>query len=250
MFGGGGRSSPESSIFPPIQGFVSGAVLGTAEGRKRYLEKLAEVRTNVFKEAEITNRVYQIAERIRPYTSGGGFQFSSRRGRYYGSGGGVGGLCQSIMERARSLDQQLDKPRNAPKFVDNILRLPDWTPFNGNPNLDFAVSKDGKKLLHIVGDNGGSSASWRLPVQLEPGRYRLEGYVRTRGVGLGGAGAHLRVSGATPTPVLHGDAEWTMVGYTFEVDDPGREVTLVCELKGNKGEAWFDTSSLKLRKIE
>ena len=82
------------------------------------------------------------------------------------------------------------------------------------------------------------------------GQYRFEGYVRTRGAGTGGAGAHLRISGSTPTPVLHGDAEWTMLSYTFEVDDPTREVTLVCELKGNKGEAWFDTSSLKIRKIE
>jgi spore coat protein H len=250
MFGGGGRSSPESSIFPPMQGFVSAAVLGTTEGRKRYLEKLAEVRTNVFKEVEITNRVYEIAQRIRPYTSSGSSMNSPRR-RYYGGGGGVGWLCQSIMARGRSIDEQLGRRSNKTKFgEDGILRLTEWMPYNGNQNLDLATSKDGKKLLHIVADNGMPSASWRISLPLEMGQYRFEGYVRTRGAGVGGAGAHLRISGATPAPVLHGDAEWTMLGYTFEVDDPTREVTLVCELKGNKGEAWFDTSSLKIRKIE
>jgi spore coat protein H len=246
MFGGGGRSSPESSIFPPLQGFVSAAVLGTTEGRKRYMEKLGEVRTNVFKEVEITNRVYQIAQRIAPYTSGGSSVYSPRRRNY----GGVGWLCRSIMDRGRSIDQQLGRRSNNPKFTDGILRLTEWAPYNGNQNLDLATSKDGKKLLHIVADNGMASASWRVQVPLEMGQYRFEGYVRTRGAGAGGAGAHLRISGSTPAPVLHGDAEWTMLSYTFEVDDPTREVTLVCELKGNKGEAWFDTSSLKLRKIE
>jgi spore coat protein H len=247
MFGGGGRSSPDSSIFPPLQGFVSSAVLGTPEGRKRYLEKLAEVRTNVFREVELTNRVYQIAQRIAPYASGNPGRYGRR---YYRGGMGVGWLCQSIMDRARSLDEQLNQPRNPAAFTDGILRVTEWSPFNGNPNLDFATSKDGKKLLHIGGDGGLPSASWRTRVLLPMGQYRLEGYARTRGAGIGASGAHLRISGATPMPVLHGDAEWTMLSYTFAVDDATREVTLVCELKGNKGEAWFDTSSLKVRKIE
>ena len=53
-----------------------------------------------------------------------------------------------------------------------------------------------------------------------------------------------------PDLPLHGDSEWTMLNFTFDVSEPTREVVLVCELKGNRGEAWFDTSSLKIRRVE
>src|SRR6476660_2726605 len=70
MFGTGeSRGSPQSPIIPPMNGFISGCVLGTTEGRSRYLAKLVELRTNIFKVEAITNRVREIEERIRPYAT-------------------------------------------------------------------------------------------------------------------------------------------------------------------------------------
>jgi len=240
MFGTGeGRGSPQSSIIPPMNGFISSAVLGTTEGRMRYLQTLAELRTNVFQVEAITNRVREIDERIVRYRS----TYYSRRH------GSVSRLCENILTRAESIDQQLGEPQPKPAaFVNGVLRVLQWKP-GGNGNFDIATSKDGKKLLHIVASEQNAS-SWRTKLVLPMGQYKLEGYVRTRMAGAGLNGAHLRISGIQPPPVLHGDSEWTMLSFPFEVLEPAREVTLVCELKGNKGEAWFDTSSLKVRRLE
>src|SRR5262249_16823940 len=146
-------------------------------------------------------------------------------------------------------DQQLGDPPKPATFSNGILRLGNWNQKVGAAAFDIATSKDGKKLLHISGVNG-SSASWRSRLLLSIGQYRVEGYVRTQDAGLGAAGAGVRISGMTAMPVLHGDSEWTMVSFPFEVMEPTREVVVVCELKGNRGEAWFDTSSLKIRRIE
>jgi hypothetical protein len=218
---------------------VSGCVLGTTEGRARYVQKLKEVRANVFKEDEIIKRVRQIATRIQPYANNG----------YSHRSGSVEWLCQNIGERARSIDEQLNSSPKLSTFENGILRLTDWKPYTtSGGQFDLATSTDGKKLLHIVAT--GSSASWRSRVMLPTGQYRFEGYVRTRHAGQGALGAQLRMSGVTALPVLHGDAEWTMLNFNFEIAEPNRDVWLVCELKGSQGEAWFDISSLKIRKIE
>jgi spore coat protein H len=238
MFGTGDRGRPTASIFPSCNGFVSSCVLSTKEGRSRYLQKLTEVRTNVFKADEIVARVRQIAARIEPYS----------HSSYSHRSVSIEGLCQNIIERAKTLDDQLGKPTKLPNFTNGILRLPDWNERVGAAGFAITNSPDGKKLLHIAG--AGNSASWRTRVVLGPGQYRVEGYVRTRGAGMGAAGAQLRISGVTVMPTLHGDNKWTMLNFPFEVAELTREVTVVCELKGGSGEAWFDTSSLKIRRIE
>ncbi len=237
MFGTGGRGDNlQRTLIPPLNGIVSSAVLGTTEGRTRYLQRLTEIRTNVFKVDELNARVRQIGERIRPYSGNNGVEW----------------LCQSITERARNLDELLTDLPTPANFTNGILRLTGWKPrnVNGVANFDLVSSKDGKKLLHVVANEGSSGSSWRTKAVLPIGQYRFEGYVRTRGAGLGNTGAHLRVSGTQSVPVLHGDNEWTLLNFTFEVFEPTRDVELVCELKGNKGEAWFDTNSLKIRQVQ
>jgi hypothetical protein len=243
MFGTGDRASAQDPIFPrQLSGLVSAAVLNTTEGRTKYYQRLAEVRTNYFKVNEVTERVRQIAARIRPYAVN---PYSYRSGS-------VQWLLQNIAARSESLDQQMIDPPKPAEFANGILRLSGWKPrsMNGQvANFDMATSKDGKKLLHVTA-NGTAGSSWRTTVMLPQGQYRFEGYARTRGAGGGDAGAQLRISGVTSVPPLHGDSEWTMLNFTFGVSEPTREVVLVCELKGNRGEAWFDTSSLKIRRVE
>jgi hypothetical protein len=242
MFGSGGSrhgSSPNGSIIPPLNGFVSGAVLGTTEGRTRYLEKLAVIRTNIFVVEEVTSRVRELDKRIRPYA----------RASYSRRWSTADELIQNIVERGESIDRQLEGLPKPAEFTNGIFRPNGWPKRNGNGLFEMAMSKDGKKLLHITA-NGQSSASWRTSAVLPIGSYKFEGYTRTRGAGSGEHGAHLRISGAVATPVLHGDTEWVMLSFPFEVTEPTREVELVCELKGPQGEAWFDTTTLKIRQVK
>jgi len=244
MFGTGDRGSPASPILPQMNGFVASAVLGTAEGRSRYLQRLAELRTNVFNVEAITNRVRQLEERIRPYISEN--TYSRRRSS-------VASLCDNIVARAENLDRQLGDPPKPAAFVNGIVRLTGWREHdvNGAGNFDISSSKDGKKLLHVTASGQTSASSWRTRLLLTSGRYIFEGYSRTRGAGSGSeSGATLRISGTRRGAVLNGDSQWTMLSFPFEVPEASRDIELICELKGASGEAWFDTTSLKVRRAE
>ncbi len=101
---------------------------------------------------------------------------------------------------------------------------------------------------------GEGVASWRIGLQLDAGRYRFEGSARTSGVVSAdddkGRGAGLRISGAKDKRAngLTGNSKLTPLAYEFTVDEP-REVILVAELRGSKGDAWFALGSLRLRRI-
>jgi hypothetical protein len=64
-------------------------------------------------------------------------------------------------------------------------------------------------------------------------------------------GAGVRVSrGQARAHGLIGDAGWQDVGHAFTVTGEAEEVALLCELRAEKGEAWFDVASLKLHRTE
>jgi hypothetical protein len=69
-------------------------------------------------------------------------------------------------------------------------------------------------------------------------------------LGVEGDGAGLRISGQDPTGEwVRGDSDWRPVNYEFEVGGDGREVVLVAELRGRKGEARFALDSMRLVRL-
>ena len=52
---------------------------------------------------------------------------------------------------------------------------------------------------------------------------------------------------AKRTNKLVADADWTSLEVAFELPNSG-EVELICELRADKGEVWFDRDSLRLIK--
>ena len=91
-------------------------------------------------------------------------------------------------------------------------------------------------------------------VVLEPGEYRFEARLRTKGVvasqGSSGEGAGLRISGASRSGLnaLSGDAAWQNVAYPFTAS--GGEIMLVMELSASKGELWCEKSSVQLVRVK
>ena len=59
-------------------------------------------------------------------------------------------------------------------------------------------------------------------------------------------GAGLRISGSSRPNQLSGDSGWKKITFEFDVPGPSTEVVLVCELRAEKGRAWFDLGSLQL----
>jgi len=238
------RSSPDSSIHPPMRGLVAEAVMSTPQGRARYLERVAKLRTEIFLEQKLTNRVYELSRRIRPTLAAYAADLAQEHDAH------VAYLCQRIVERARSISEQLAAPQ-APLEFDHrgVARLSDWEPHltsrrRGVVQLD-RTERDGRNVLQVTAGPGGGAGGWRARVLLEAGAYRFEGNVRTRGVGAAG-GASLRISGPRDTRMYASDDAWSEISYRFEVTQPLAEVELICELRTGRGEAWFEQDSLRL----
>src|SRR5205814_6989206 len=110
-----------------------------------------------------------------------------------------------------------------------VARLSGWCAKSDWNNAEVkAVVEDGKPSLCIEAAGGYCFGSWRLPVWLPAGRYRLEGQSKTRGVaGLPsqtGSGAGVRVLGGRRGSGLQDSSDWTAVRYTFTVQEDWQQV--------------------------
>jgi len=108
---------------------------------------------------------------------------------------------------------------------------------------------EGRECLYLRKTAPGGQVDARLPLALEPGRYRLTSLVRTRGIA-GGAGFRLRLGGEgnrPDLPALKGDNAWREVAHEFTVaqGDP----SMVLELRAEAGEAWVDRAQLRLTRL-
>lgn len=238
------RSSPDASICPPMQGLVAEAVMTTPAGRERYLERIAMLRTKVFIGEKLTNRVHELSRRIRPTL----VAYAPDLGEEHDTH--VAYLCERIVERARSLSEQLSAPRKPVEFNGHgVAQLPDWEPHlgsrrRGTVRLD-RTERDGRQALQITAVSGRGVGAWRTRVLLAAGAYRFQGNVQTRGVGATG-GASLRTGGTRDVWMQSSDDEWSALSYVFTVTQPLEEVELICELRAGQGEAWFERDSLRL----
>jgi spore coat protein H len=236
------RSSPESSIEPSMRGLVAQAVLTTPGGRARYLERIATLRTNIFLEEKLTNRVHELARRIRPTLAAYAPELAEEHDRE------VAYLCQRIGDRARSISEQLASTQKSILFDGHgVAALPDWAPARrqrGVVNLDLA-ERDGRKVLLVAAGAGGGVGAWRTQVWLEAGGYRFEGMARTHGVGSAG-GVILQIPGTRDLSIQTSEDKWSPFSCHFTVTEPLAEVELICEMRTGRGEAWFDRESLRL----
>jgi hypothetical protein len=231
----------------------------TAQGRQRYEERISRLLTNVFQVGPVTNRVWQLAAKVRPFLAESG----PRAVRDHESA--VSDLCDRIEARAQSIRQQLASPNTAVKFnTAGRARFTEWfsRTEHGKPVLDEGTEA-GRKVLHIAAPAGSAVGVWFTEVQLEPGRYRFEGRVRSQGVvpdaGDRRGGAGLRISERRFTQKLTNDNGWTDLVFDFEIqgaptqfgfagqiEEALTSVELLCELRAAKGQAWFDRDSLRL----
>lgn len=236
----------DATIRPRMAGLVARAVMETPEGRRLNRERMQALLTNLFQVAALTNRVNELATRLRPGLDRGtarelDAQLALATGR--------------ITRRALDLARQLAEPEPAPPaFTNGVALVTGWrmvdTPEGGK--LDRVKSPDGRSALHIRA-GPVTSASWRATVLLEPGRYRFEGQASSAGVRplkFGkNSGAGLRVAGVVvgKPQALTGDSAWTRQAVEFDAGPDGAE--LICELRASAGEAWFEAESLRLTRL-
>jgi spore coat protein CotH len=243
------RTTPECPILPPMHGMVAQRLIATPEGRSRYLERVAQLYTNVWHVNDILKRVDQLSAVIRPAIA----ESSSSQARYHDRV--VEDLKERISQRDESLRLQLARLSAEPKLEANgSLRLTGWArrTQSGTPQFRIEKSSEGPDLLYLAA-NGNTICSWRAKTNLEEGAYRFEGKVRTKDVKPTSAepdsGAGLRISGNPVVPELTGTQDWQNFSYPFHVRDSGGPVEVICELRASRGEAWFDASSLRVVRL-
>ncbi len=262
------------SLVTGTKGTVARAVLQTAEGRLRFLERVSELRQTIFNADTLIARVNELSERVRPAVAASGL------GPAIMHSASVKSLRDHIGARAASIDEQFAGIRTMPSLPANDSRpLTNWTAQTDSGKADFAPTPHERGALHIGASDGTVAAMWKTTVWLEEGTYRVTGRLRTRDIvpTPDGArpGASLRVwssrkitagvhwdwfpyretrdpetRGQIPslnksTPIT-GTSDWKEIVYDFELRQPVADLQISCELRAEQGDVWFELESLKL----
>ena len=242
---GVGRSVP-SSINPKWDGVVAQALFSTPQGRRRYVERLSQLFTNLFSAEVLMAKVDRMAGRIRPVATDGivgrvAFEYA------------VDGLKSRIERRVQQVAEQLEKTEKPLAFdSEGIARLDGWEfRQTGRSEISGRRNQSGdRSTLEVKAAGTWSSGSWRKMVLLEAGHYELNALARVTGLPFGAtnSGVILRVSGEREATGLITNANWTPLRYEFETQGL-LAAELVCEFRGPAGFGVFDASSLKLRRL-
>jgi hypothetical protein len=242
------RTTPECPIIPYLHGMVARAVIDTTEGKRRYLARMTELYTNVFRVDAILRRVDELTAVIRPVIAESGNQDARNHDQ------SVQWLKERIKMRDESLRRQLRAVTPAVFDADGTLHLAGWRQRRvaGVPEFQDKQANTNKAVLYIGALHGEIVGAWTTRVRLESGSYRFVGMVRTRNVdkrtGEAEGGAGLHTSGGSVPPGVLGNVDWREFVYPFRVSDDGEEEELVCELRASQGECWFEPTTLRLVK--
>jgi hypothetical protein len=241
-----------SPIRPTMQGLLAQAVMRTPQGRRLYREKFVTLFTNIFQVPLLTNRVDSLVAQLTPslagYDKNAVAEFRNQ----------ANAVKDRIIQRAEEIRNQLAVSESKPiTFVNNVAKPLEWRVENQASIAKLDKAKDeARSVLHIMASTN-SAASWRCKLLIDGGHYRFEGEARVSGVvplkdDKKGVGVGLRISGSEQprTNTLTGDQTWTKLAYEFDAASPDDEIDLVCELRAQRGEAWFDLESLKVVRLK
>jgi len=235
---------PTWSWRPSMPGLLTRAVLLTPQGQARYRERISNIVTNEGRAQVLTNRLNEIAARLRPAIEKPADLKDWEQQ--------VAALGERIVARLQNLSEQLAGLKQPVKFdAKGIAKLDGWKSQvdAGRPEC----TRVGDILKIKQSGSGGGMASWRARAVLDPGKYRIEGKVKAVEIlPVNGAdtGAILRISGAKVVPQIRGPSDWRPVSYDFEVQFPSDQVEVVCELACLVGAAWFDAGSMRLVRLQ
>ena len=241
----------DDANFPLMRDFggtVSSAFMRCPEGKTLYRTKLESIYANVLKPTDWGARTTEVGAKVREalekknpqwakdYTA----QIASARDR--------------IVQRIAAVGKMLgDIPKPLVFDANGVAKIPkDWHSEGSAAQIEERTD-DGKPGFYIRAD-GDTHGSWRRSLTLEPGRYRFEAKLRTKGViasqGSSGEGAGLRISGGTRIGLnaLSGNTAWQTVAFPFEAT--GGDVALVVELRATKGEMWCEKDSLQIVRVK
>jgi spore coat protein H len=240
------RAALDLSIVPPRLGLVARALLSTAEGRRRYVDRVAALFQDVFRPDALCRRAREL-----DVTTGLG---------------NAALLCERIVTRATELEFQLANRAAlvevlpTPAFDDDgVARIAGWRPASrrGGPPASLSVaSRDGVDVLHLQTSVSSRGTSLQTRFSLPAGLYRLAGRIAVAGAPPESGAS----SESSPLPVSMIRVAAARFAYdrrslgsgdidvTFRVSDAmsPEEIELTFDVPGAMSDAWIDASSLTL----
>ena len=237
--------------FPLMRDFgatVSSAFMRCPEGLKLYKVKLQTIYENVLKPVDWGARVTEAGGKVRAALEAKNPQWAKD---YTGQ---INNARDHVTQRIANVGKMLgDIPKPFDFDAQGVAKIPkDWRAEGSAAQMEERP-EEGKPCLYVRAD-GETHGSWRRMIVLEPGNYRFEAKLRTKGVvaaqGSSGEGAGLRISGSSRSGInaLSGDSAWQTVAYPFTAN--GGEVMLVMELRATKGELWCEKGSLQIVRVK
>jgi spore coat protein H len=241
------RAGLDLSIVPPRLGLVARALLSTAEGRRRYVDRVAALQREVFRPEALCRRVGELASRT-------------------GSASHAAELCGRIGRRASELEFQLaDRSALAalvptPAFdAAGLARIGGWRPAPklGQPAASVSVARrNGADMLHLRLPASSTGTTLRTRLSLPTGRYRITGQVVVTGDD--------PASGPTPLPVAlvrvnatRFQYERRVLGATgidviFQVSSSmsPEDIELTLDVPSGVSDVWIDASALTLTALD
>lgn len=236
------RSTPQSQITPMMKGVVAKAVMSDPAMRRRYLDRMSSLLTNVFDHASITNRAQELTRRIQPHLLKNFIELANQD-RFSSQ------FCDRVAQRIESARVQLTKASTPVRFgPSGVAQLSGWRSSSESGSPGFARNQNGTNTLLVTANGNLSYGSWRTQVLLEDGLYQFTGRVKTENLSTNRTtrgGVSLRISGDREPKMLVNAPDWTPLQYDFEVNGL-LDMELVCELRASQGNVQFDATSLKL----
>ncbi|MCW5559785.1 MAG: CotH kinase family protein, partial [Verrucomicrobiae bacterium] len=236
------------SVQPFWSGLIARRVAEVPELQTRYDARLRSLLERQFTWNWITNHFAAVDARLQPALAN---RSPEDRQEWAAQ---LRRQSNRLAVRIRNVRRQLDLPpdpslASATVALRTPQRLDGWAPRPQQGRSSLDVDTNAPPALHLTAHRSGTSASFRTSRSLPAGAYTFEARARTRSVesqaGMPGRGAGIRISGADRQHHLVGDSDWTPVKFEFELDDD-REVEFIVELRADRGEAWFDLSSIRL----
>ncbi len=241
------RPEMDPPIVPQMSGMVAAAILETDEGRRRHLDRMAELHARVFDLATLTNDLRVTAARLRPFLADDPSTLNNFDSR-------VPVLEKRLIQRHSEVRDQLAAARTPLRFQSvHEFGASGWSSRrdSGRPNFSRR-DRIGTDALQITANSPADSGSWRRGVLLEPGRYRFEGQARIENTSrwnlIISPTVSLRSSEEGQTRAVERADRVVAFAHDFTLDSK-RHVEFICELKGGPGRAIFESGSLKLRRL-
>ena len=231
-------------VEPRIAGTLARSILAIPDAHAAYRRKLVATAAVL---AVGTNRVFILAEQLHPY-------LDSKRWREVSTG--AGDLAHRITARAVWLQSELTRTPPVPiEFSGQPILVADRFE-SDNAGGGFAATTNLNSGVYVLRleSKERSAPCWRAQVLLNPGRYRLEGRVKTvaaKGLPFGNrSGVALRVLGTGyESNWLSGDSDWQPLNVEFSVVGVPQVVRLAIEMRATSGEAFIERNSLQLSEL-